>query len=149
MKKIADKVVIVLPSSMHMDIIRRAHENGHFGVKKMAESIKDDFYIPKLKEKLERFIECCVSCILTERKKGKTEGEFNPIPKGDVPLSTYHVDHFGPMTSTSKQYKHLLVIVDGFSKFVWLYPTKTQRKGGSRQVNDAASGVWQSATDHQ
>lgn len=28
------------------------------------------------------------------------------------------------MTSTSKLYKYLLVIVDGFSKFVWLYPTK-------------------------
>lgn len=48
-----------------------------------------------------------------------------PIPKGDTPLSTHHVDHLGPMTLTSKQYKHLLVVIDGFSKFVWLYPTKT------------------------
>lgn len=37
----------------------------------------------------------------------------------------YHVDHLGPMTSTSKQYKHLFIVVDGFSKFVWLYPIKT------------------------
>ena len=29
------------------------------------------------------------------------------------------------MTNTSKLYKYLLVIVDGFSKFVWLYPTET------------------------
>lgn len=29
------------------------------------------------------------------------------------------------MASTSKLYKYLLVIIDGFSKFVWIYPTKT------------------------
>lgn len=32
------------------------------------------------------------------------------------------------MTSTSKLYKYLLVIVDGFSKFIWIYPTKTSNK---------------------
>lgn len=48
-----------------------------------------------------------------------------PIPKGDIPLLTYHIDHLGPMTATSKRYKYLFVVVDGFSKFVWLYPTKT------------------------
>lgn len=125
MKKVNDKVVIALPSCMYMDIIRRTHEHGHFGVKKMTESIKENYYIPKLKEKLEKFVSCCVQCILVERKKGKAEGELIPIPKGDAPLMTYHVDHLGPMTPTSKLYKYLFVVVDGFSKFVWLYPTKT------------------------
>ncbi|XP_043492374.1 uncharacterized protein LOC122517843 [Polistes fuscatus] len=60
-----------------------------------------------------------------ERKQGKKEGQLQPIPKGDRPLETYHVDYLGPMTATSKAYKHILVVVDGFSKFVWLYPTKT------------------------
>ncbi|XP_071650029.1 uncharacterized protein [Temnothorax longispinosus] len=116
MKRVDNKVVIALPSSMHMDIILRAHENGHFGVKKMSESIKKDFYIPKLKEKLERFISCCVLCVLADKKKEKIEGELMPIPKGDIPLSTYHSDHLGPMTSTSKLYKHLFVVIDSFSK---------------------------------
>lgn len=56
---------------------------------------------------------------------GKQESELKPISKGDVPLNTYHLDHLGPMTSMSKLYKYLLVIVDGFSKFVQVYPTKT------------------------
>lgn len=125
MKRVANKNVIVLPSCMYMETIRRVHENGHFGIKKMTESINEDFYIPKLKEKLEKFVECCVPCILAEKKRGRKEGELIPIPKGDVPLETYHVDHLGPMTTTSKLYKYLFVIVDGFSKLVWLYPTKT------------------------
>lgn len=125
MKRVGDKNLIVLPLTMHNEIIRKTHENGHFGIRKMTKSITDEFYIPKLKEKLERFISCCVPCILAEKKKGKKEGELMPIPKGDTPLSTYHVDHLGPMTATSKLYKHLFVLVDGFSKFVWLYTTKT------------------------
>lgn len=63
--------------------------------------------------------------MLTEKKKSKKEGKLRSIPKGDVPLNIYHVDHLGPMTSTSKLYKYLLVIVDGRSKFTWLYLTKT------------------------
>lgn len=50
---------------------------------------------------------------------------MSSIDKGQLPLNTYHIDHVGPTTIISKKYQHLLVIVDAFSKFVWLYPTKT------------------------
>lgn len=83
----------------------------------MLESIKSEYYIPKLTEKLEKYISCCVSCILAKNKQGKKEGTLRPIPKGDVPLSTYYVDHLGPMMTTLKMYKYLFVVIDGFSKF--------------------------------
>ena len=44
---------------------------------------------------------------------------MNTINKEDQPLGTYHIDHVGPMTSTNKQYNHIQVIVEGFSKFIW------------------------------
>ena len=47
------------------------------------------------------------------RKRGKKEGMLHPIPKDDLPLMTFNMDHIGPLTSTSKGYKYLLVIVDG------------------------------------
>ena len=40
-------------------------------------------------------------------------------------MDTFHVDHVGPITATSKGYKHLFVVVDAFSKFTWLFPTKS------------------------
>ena len=91
----------------------------------VLEMLQEEYYILKLKEKAKSFIECYVPCILSEKKKDKKEGELKSISKGDVSLNTYHLDHLDPMTSTSKYlYKYLLVIVDGFSKFVWLYLTK-------------------------
>lgn len=40
-------------------------------------------------------------------------------------MSRYHIDYLDLMTATGKLYQYLLVIVDGSSKFVWIYPTKT------------------------
>lgn len=50
---------------------------------------------------------------------------LHAIDKGSVPLDTYHMDHLGPIPSTKKSYCHILVIVDAFSKFVWLYATRS------------------------
>lgn len=117
--------LIVVPELMQFELIRRAHDQGHFKVKKMEDIITRDYYIPKLTEKAERVIRNCVACILSDRKAGKAEGFLNPIPKEDLPLSTFHLDHLGPMASTNKNYKHILAIVDAFTKFVWLFPVKT------------------------
>lgn len=35
------------------------------------------------------------------------------------------MDQLGPIPSTKKKYAHIFVVVDGFSKFVWLYPTRS------------------------
>ncbi|XP_076383359.1 uncharacterized protein LOC143260735 [Megalopta genalis] len=55
MKEINNKKVIVLPAMMVTEIIRKVHENGHFGIKKMTERIKDEYYIPNLEAKLEKW----------------------------------------------------------------------------------------------
>lgn len=117
--------LLVVPKSMEVEIIRAAHDNGHFGVKKVEESLNQQFFITKTKEKIHQVISSCVPCILSERKQGKGEGFLHSIEKGEAPLDTYHIDHLGPMVATCKQYKYLFVIVDAFSKFVWIYPTKT------------------------
>lgn len=52
---------------------------------------------------------------------------MNTIDKGSLPLDVYHIDYLGPLASTKKNYRHILVIVDAFSKFIWLYPTRSTR----------------------
>lgn len=47
---------------------------------------------------------------------------LNPLEKEGVPM---HVDHVVPITSSSKKYKFLLVFVDGFTKYTWVFPTKS------------------------
>ncbi|UYV83872.1 hypothetical protein LAZ67_X000478 [Cordylochernes scorpioides] len=104
-----------------------AHEEGHFGIQKNFEMLKKEYYITDLKSKIKKYIQNCISCILSNRNHGKQKGMLHPISKGDTPLDTYHIDHLVPLASTRKDYNYLLFITDGFTKFTWIYPTKTTR----------------------
>ena len=59
------------------------------------------------------------------KKLGHKEGFPNCIEKGDTPLHTLHMAHVEPMDATANQFEYVLTVVDGFSNFVWLFPTKT------------------------
>lgn len=117
--------LLVIPKSLQTEIIRTAHEPGHFGAKKTESLINKNYFIPKVRKKVEEYIASCVSCILGNRKQGKQEGLLNPIPKQSVPLDTYHLDHCGPFQSTKKNYRYILLMIDAFTKFTWIFPTKS------------------------
>lgn len=51
--------------------------------------IKQQIEIENLKMKINNFIQNCVKCLLADRKQGKREGFLKPIPKEEIPLSTY------------------------------------------------------------
>lgn len=124
-KKVNQELLIVVPTKMQTQIIRQAHERGHYGVFKTELLILENYWFSGMRSKIENVTKNCVSCILAERKRGKQEGMIQPIDKGDRPLDTFHIDHVGPMALTQKRYMHLLVIVDAFTKFTWLYPTRS------------------------
>ncbi|GFT44426.1 transposon Tf2-11 polyprotein [Trichonephila clavipes] len=117
--------LLVVLDEMQANIIKTAHQRGHFAVLRTQDLVSKDFYIPRLKDKVEKCIQNCVTCILTNRKRGKQDGTLNPIEKNDLPLHTFHLDHLGPLATTSKKYKHALAVIDAFSKFTWLYPTRS------------------------
>lgn len=133
MYKDPDKELIVVPELMEQEIIQIAHRQGHFASRKTQDLVEKSFYIPNLNVKVDRAVKSCMECIVSEAKRGHKEGFLNPIDKADRPLVTYHLDHVGPMEATQKQYNHILVVVDAFSKFVWLYPTKST---GTNEVVD-------------
>lgn len=117
--------MLVVPKNMQRTVIEAHHLQGHFSAKNMEELISRELLIPSIRKKIEQCVANCIPCILSERKRGKAEGLLNCIEKGEQPLATYHVDHLGQMTSTTKMYKHIFAVIDSFSKFVWLYPTKS------------------------
>lgn len=120
-----DRKLLVIPKGMQKELIRNAHNVGHFGVKKVVELLDREYSISNVREKVERFIQNCVPCILINRKQGKQEGFLNTIDKGDLPLHTWHIDFLGPLTNTPRGYKHILAIIDAFTKFCWLFPTRS------------------------
>ena len=93
-EKCDGKKLLVVPKGMRDEIIKKAHEIGHFAVKRTVEKLRQDYSIERIEKHVQRVIECCVPCILGSRKAGKQEGLLSPIDK-EVPLHTWHVDHLG------------------------------------------------------
>ncbi|GFX92176.1 hypothetical protein TNCV_1740961 [Trichonephila clavipes] len=124
-KYLNGRELILTPKAMQAELIKLIHENGHFSVGKTEEIVKQEFFIPNLFNVVKKVIVNCVPCILANKKTGKKEGFLNPISKESIPLSTYHVDFIGPLSSTNKNYQHIFTVVDAFTKFSWLYPVKT------------------------
>ncbi|GFX55840.1 hypothetical protein TNCV_610061 [Trichonephila clavipes] len=117
--------LLVVPDEMQANIIKTAHERGHFAVLRTQDLVSKNFYIPRLKDKVQKCIQNYVTCILTNRKRGKQDGTLNPIVKNDLPLHTFHLDHFGSLATTSKKYEYVFAVIAAFSKFTWLYPTRS------------------------
>lgn len=112
---------------MERNVIQTHHENlCHLGVEKCFNFLKKTYWFPQMKNKIKRYISSCLKCLHFASHCGKKEAVLHNIPKGDKPFETVHIDHYGPLPpSTSNNKKHVLVVVDGFTKYTKLYAVKT------------------------
>lgn len=124
-RKEKNRLLFYVPSLLETSVIRQAHEIGHFGINKTQEILQRSYWFPKIKEKTSDYIASCLKCLVHQPKCGKKEGFLHIYEKHDKPFHTIHIDHIGPFAETSRHYKHVLIVVDGFTKFVKVYPTKS------------------------
>lgn len=125
-RKSGDRILFYAPENMENNIMVRYHDGmGHIGADKMCETLRKNYWFPNLKSKATEYVRNCLKCIAYAPKSGKVEGLLHPIPKGKRPFDTIHIDHLGPVYKNNSAKKHILVIIDAFTKFVKLYATKT------------------------
>ena len=77
-----------------------------------------------MRKKVKIYIGNCLRCIEFSPFSGKAEGYLHSIKKDNVPFRTIHIDHFGPLEKSNGM-KHILSVIDGFTKFIKLYPCKS------------------------
>lgn len=121
-----DKHLFVVPENMVNNIIRIYHdETGHVGLEKTLYGILEHYWFPGMKLRVREYIDNCVKCLSYAIAAGKMEGEMELVDVVAIPLHTLHIDHFGPLEETPKNYKYIFVVVDAYTKYVWLYPCKS------------------------
>lgn len=125
-KKIGDHLKFVVPESMITNLLRAHHdEAAHCRHEKTIMGIRQNFWFPAMRKKVHDYIDNCLTCLTSNSSVRRFEGETCLYPLPEKPLEIIHVDHFGPLQETSDNFKHILVVVDAFTRFIWLYPTKT------------------------
>lgn len=125
-----NKLLFYVPKEMELQLIQSVHEKiGHFGSFKCLEKLKTNYWFPGMRAKVDSFVKNCIKCIVYSSPNRASERTLHSIPKKPVPFDTIHIDHFGPLPSINSKQKHLLVVIDAFTKFVKVYPaTSTSTK---------------------
>lgn len=115
----------VIPKLAKYGLLQKLHDQiGHPGFEKCENSIKAQFWFPKMTRFIRKYINSCLQCAFGKGNHGRLEGELNPIPKAAVPMHTLHADHLGPFVKTRKGNTYVLVVIDSFTKFVFAKAAK-------------------------
>lgn len=116
------KKQLYVPKEWEENVMRMVHENyGHMGIEKCATQIQKHYWFPNMREKLNKFIKNCLKCIYYSVPPRSNARNLHSIEKVPEPFHTLHIDHFGPLPSIKSKRKHVLVVVDSFTKFTKLY----------------------------
>lgn len=125
-RKHEGELLFYVPRIMETHVLQRYHDQmGHFAVEKTFDNIIKSYWFPHMKQRIKDYIANCLKCIAFSPSEGRKQGYLHCIPKGQVPFEVYHIDHYGPIDKDRLAKRYLLVVIDAFTKFVKLYPTKT------------------------
>ena len=76
-----DVPLVVVPTPMQVQVVRRVHERGHFGVTRTEALLRRDFWFKGMRQKLEKDSRRCADCILTDHMKPWVVGEEDDFPE--------------------------------------------------------------------
>jgi hypothetical protein len=115
---------LFLPEDLRQDVVSLTHrELSHLGIDKTLNKLKENFYFPKMRDFVTKYINRCINCMFYKTPR-VGEVYWHPLDKGNEVFHTVHLDHLGPFVLTERDHKYVLTIVDGFSKYVVLKATK-------------------------
>lgn len=122
----------VVPKGVRWHILKANHDEiGHFSFDKTFQKVKSDYWWPKMRRTIKKYVSSCLECAHAKGEGGKKAGELHPIPKIDCPFHTIHFDHLGPFVRSRKKNSYLFVIIEAFTKFIVLVPVKNTKASTS------------------
>lgn len=139
--KTSDGIKWYVPKAARRVVTMYHHDNmGHFSIEKTLKNIRSNYWFPRMKKYVSRYISACLQCAYNKVPSGKKEGFLHPIPKATIPMDTVHVDHLGPFVKSTKGNAYLIMAIDAFTKFLFVKPVRSTQ---ARPVKDFLENVFQ------
>lgn len=125
----------VVPKGVRWQVVKSNHDDiGHFSVDKTIEKVKSSYWFPKMRTFVKKYVTSCLECAYSKSSGGKKPGFLHPIEKVDNPFDTVHIDHVGPFVRSSKGNMHILVIIDAYTRYIYLKAVKNTKSHTSIKV---------------
>lgn len=123
-----DELKWLVPKTVRWQILKMNHDDvGHCGFDKTLQRIRNHYWFAKMRRFVKKYVTSCLECAHHKAPGGKREGELHPIEKVSTPFHTVHADHLGPFIKSKRGNCYLLVLVDGFTKFVNIFAVRNTK----------------------
>ena len=113
---------IVLPKSLVSMTLKYFHDaeiSGHKGVNKTMSRVCRYFYWDEMKEDVRSYVRECQVCKMSKPAQRVYEGEL-VARVATRPLQKIYCDTAGPLVRSKSGNNTILILVDDFTKYVWL-----------------------------
>lgn len=118
---------LVIPKYQRSEIIKQFHDSplaSHFGVSKTFNRVSEQYYWPGIKADIKKYVAHCKVC---HEQKSSQLGRIGLMgaPKNVYqPFQLLSADLLGPFPRSKYGNCYLLVVVDWFTKFTFIYKLK-------------------------
>ena len=120
---------LAVPKIMRDDILRSYHDSlaggGHQGHERTFAAIRLKYYWPKMYDQIGKYVQSCELCQQVKRPVHAKPPPLQPLPVADL-FGRWHIDILSGLPTTKDKYKHILVVVDSYSKWIEAHPLRTQ-----------------------
>ena len=120
---------VVIPMALLPTVLQGLHNSpsgGHMGITRTLHRARERFFWPKMRETIDTFIQNCQECSQIKDKLCHGKAPLRPIQVSE-PFVFWALDYMGPLQETAKGNKHILVVMDHFTKWCEAFPTKDQK----------------------
>ena len=119
---------LVVPKTLRHDVLSQLHDSpvaGHLGIKKTTDRVMSRFFWCGLRRDVEHWCRQCDVCA-SRKKPNKIPRAPMKTYKVGAPMERIAIDVMGPLPTTDKGNKYILVISDYFTKLTEAYPMPNQ-----------------------
>ena len=119
----------VIPNSLVSSVLQGIHcspFSGHLGLKRTLQRSKERYYWPDMNADITNFIQLCQICAQTKLNPHHKKAPLQSINVSE-PFVFWAMDYMGPLPETTQGNRHLLVVMDHFTKWCEIFPTKDQK----------------------
>ncbi|UYV61958.1 hypothetical protein LAZ67_1007166, partial [Cordylochernes scorpioides] len=112
--------LLVVSKKRRKEIMSEYHNhmlNGHLGVARTTYRLKNKYYWPSMLKDVSEFVKTCHLCQSRKGSNHLPSGLLQPIPPANYPFERIGIDFVGPLPSTKRRRKWIIVLTDYYTKY--------------------------------
>ncbi|UYV78534.1 hypothetical protein LAZ67_16001927 [Cordylochernes scorpioides] len=112
--------LLVVTKKRRKEIMSEYHNhmlNGHLGVARTTYRLKNKYYWPSMLKDVSEFVKTCHLCQSRKGSNHLPSGLLQPIPPANYPFERIGINFVGPLPSTKRRRKWIIVLTDYYTKY--------------------------------